>query len=205
MAGILGHKIGMTQIFNEAGLMVPVTIIQAGPCVVTQVKTQETDGYEAVQLGYDVIKEKNTVKPRKGIFDKAGTKPRRYLVEFDFSDTDEVKIGDEVKADILTEGSMVRVSGISKGKGFQGTIKRHNFAMANKTHGQSDRLRAPGSIGQSAWPSRVFKGMRMAGRMGGDRITLKSVQVVKVDAENNLVFLKGALPGAKNTLLEIRK
>ncbi len=205
MAGILGRKIGMTQIFNEAGLMVPVTIVQAGPCVVTQVKTQETDGYEAVQLGYDVIKEKNTVKPRKGIFDKANTKPRRYLVEFDFSDADEVKIGDEIKADILTEGSMVRVSGISKGKGFQGTIKRHNFAMANKTHGQSDRMRAPGSIGQSAWPSRVFKGMRMAGRMGGDRITLKSVQVVKVDAENNLVFLKGALPGAKNTLLEIRK
>ncbi len=205
MAGILGHKIGMTQIFDEAGLMVPVTIIQAGPCVVTQVKTQETDGYEAVQLGYDVIKEKNTVKPRKGIFDKAGTTPRRYLVEFDFSDTDEVKVGDEIKADILTEGSMVRVSGVSKGKGFQGTIKRHNFSMANKTHGQSDRMRAPGSIGQSAWPSRVFKGMRMAGRMGGDRITLKNVRVVKVDAENNLVFLKGALPGAKNTLLEIRK
>ncbi len=205
MAGILGHKIGMTQIFDEAGLMVPVTIVQAGPCVVTQIKTQDTDGYEAVQLGYDVIKEKNTVKPRKGIFDKAGTKPRRYLMEFDFSDTDEVKIGDEIKADILTEGSMVRVSGISKGKGFQGTVKRHNFAMANKTHGQSDRLRAPGSIGQSAWPSRVFKGMRMAGRMGGDRVTLKNVQVVKVDAENNLVFLKGALPGAKNTLLEIRK
>ena len=205
MAGILGRKIGMTQIFDEAGLMVPVTIIQAGPCVVTQVKTQETDGYEAVQLGYDVIKEKNTVKPRKGIFDKAGTTPRRYLVEFDFSDVEEVKIGDEIKADILTEGSMVKVSGVSKGKGFQGTIKRHNFAMANKTHGQSDRLRAPGSIGQSAWPSRVFKGMRMAGRMGGDRVTLKNVRVVKVDVENNLVFLKGALPGAKNTLLEIRK
>ena len=205
MAGILGRKIGMTQIFDEAGLMVPVTIIQAGPCVVTQVKTQETDGYEAVQLGYDEIKEKNTVKARKGVFDKAGTKPRRYLVEFDFSDTDGVKVGDEIKADILTEGSMVRVSGVSKGKGFQGTIKRHNFAMANKTHGQSDRMRAPGSIGQSAWPSRVFKGMRMAGRMGGDRVTLKNVRVVKVDAENNLVFLKGALPGAKNTLLEIRK
>lgn len=205
MAGILGHKIGMTQIFDEAGLMVPVTIIKAGPCVVTQVKTQETDGYEAVQLGYDEIKEKNTVKPRKGIFDKAGTKPRRYLVEFDFSDTEDVKVGDEIKADILTEGSLVRVSGVSKGKGFQGTIKRHNFAMANKTHGQSDRMRAPGSIGQSAWPSRVFKGMRMAGRMGGDRITLKNVRVVKVDVENNLVFLKGALPGAKNTMLEIRK
>lgn len=205
MAGLLGHKIGMTQVFNTEGLMVPVTIIQAGPCVVTQVKTEKTDGYNAVQLGYDDIKEKNTVKPRKGVFDKAGVAPKRYLVELDFSDTDEVKIGDEIKADIFAEGSIVRVSGISKGKGFQGTIKRHNFAMANKTHGQSDRLRAPGSIGQSASPSRVMKGMKMSGRMGGDRVTLKSVQVIKVDAENNLIFLKGALPGAKNTLLEIVK
>jgi len=203
--GLLGKKIGMSQIFAADGQRIPVTVLEVGPCTVLQKKTRETDGYEAVQLGYDVIKEKNTVKPRKGIFDKAGTTPRRYLVEFDFSDVEEVKIGDEIKADILTEGSMVKVSGISKGKGFQGTIKRHNFAMANKTHGQSDRLRAPGSIGQSAWPSRVFKGMRMAGRMGGDRVTLKNVRVVKVDVENNLVFLKGALPGAKNTLLEIRK
>lgn len=205
MAGLLGHKIGMTQVFDDKGLMVPVTVVQAGPCVVTQVKTAETDGYEAVQLGFDEIKEKNTSKPRKGVFDKAGVAPQRYLVEFDFSDTEAVKVGDQIKADIFTVGSTVKVSGISKGKGFQGTVKRHGFAMANKTHGQSDRMRAPGSIGQSAWPSRVIKGMRMAGRLGGDRISIKNVEVVKVDAENNLLFLKGALPGAKNTLLEIVK
>lgn len=205
MAGLLGHKIGMTQIFDEQGIMVPVTIVQAGPCVVTQIKTQEVDGYNAVQLGYDEIKEKNTSKPRKGVFDKAGVAPMRYLVEFDFSDAEEVKVGDQLKADMFVAGSMVRISGVSKGKGFQGTVKRHGFAMANKTHGQSDRMRAPGSIGQSAWPSRVMKGLRMSGRMGGDRVTLKSVQVVKVDVENNLLFLKGALPGARNTLLEIVK
>ncbi len=205
MAGILGHKIGMTQIFDKRGLVVPVTIVQAGPCFVTQIKTEKTDGYEAVQLGYDDIKEKNTIKPRKGHFDKAGVAPKRYLVELNFSDSSGLKVGDEIKADIFAEGSTVKVSGISKGKGFQGTIKRHNFSMANKTHGQSDRLRAPGSIGQSASPSRVMKGMKMSGRMGGDRITLKSVQVVKVDVENNLLFLRGAVPGAKNTLLEIIK
>jgi len=205
MAGLLGHKIGMTQIFDDEGLMVPVTVVQAGPCVVTQIKTNEIDGYTAVQLGFDEVKEKNTTQARKGIFSKADTTPKRYLVEFDYSENEELKVGDEIKADIFAEGSTVRVSGLSKGKGFQGTIKRHNFAMANKTHGQSDRLRAPGSIGQSASPSRVMKGMKMSGRMGTDRTTLNSVQVVKVDAENNLVFLKGALPGAKNTVLEIVK
>ena len=205
MAGLLGHKIGMTQVFDDEGLMVPVTVVQAGPCVVTQIKTNEIDGYTAVQLGFDEVKEKNTTQARKGIFSKADTTPKRYLVEFDYSENEELNVGDEVKADIFAEGSIVRVSGLSKGKGFQGTIKRHNFAMANKTHGQSDRLRAPGSIGQSASPSRVMKGMKMSGRMGTDRTTLKSVQVVKVDVENNLVFLKGALPGAKNTVLEIVK
>lgn len=205
MAGILGHKIGMTQIFDEMGLVVPVTVIQAGPCFVTQIKTEKTDGYEAIQLGYGDIKEKNTTKPRKGQFDKAGVALKRYLVEFNFSDSSDIKVGDEIKADIFEEGSLVKVSGVSKGKGFQGTIKRHNFSMANKTHGQSDRLRAPGSIGQSASPSRVMKGMKMSGRMGGDRITIKSVQVVRVDVENNLLFLKGSVPGAKNTLLEIIK
>ena len=131
--------------------------------------------------------------------------PKRYLAEFDFSDMADVKVGDEIKADIFTEGSVVYVSGITKGKGFQGTVRRHNFGGGPKTHGQSDRLRAPGSLGQSSWPSRVFKGLKMAGRMGGDRKTLKNVQVVRVDAENNLIFLKGAVPGAKNTLLEIKK
>ena len=204
MAGLLGHKIGMTQVFDEAGLSIPVTVVKAGPCVVTQIKSKDVEGYDAVQLGYDDVKEKNTNKPRKGHFDKAGVAPKRYLVEFEFADG-EVKVGDELTADMFAEGSDVEVAGVSKGKGFQGTIKRHKFAMANKTHGQSDRLRAPGSIGQSAWPSRVFKGMKMSGRMGSDRVTLKNVRVVKVDAENNLLFLKGALPGAKNTLLEIVK
>jgi len=204
MAGLLGHKIGMTQVFDDAGLSIPVTVVKAGPCVVTQIKSKDVDGYDAVQLGYDDVKEKNTSKPRKGHFDKAGVAPKRYLVEFYFADG-EVKVGDELKADMFDEGSDVEVAGVSKGKGFQGTVKRHNFAMANKTHGQSDRLRAPGSIGQSAWPSRVFKGMKMSGRMGSDRVTLKNVRVVKVDVENNLIFLKGALPGAKNSLLEIVK
>jgi len=205
MAGILGHKVGMTQIFDEDGIVVPVTVVQAGPCPVVQVKTKEKDGYNAVQLGYDEISEKKATKPRKGHFAKANVKPQRYLHEFDFSDYEEVNAGDEIKADIFKPGEKVTVSGISKGKGFQGTIKRHGFGGGPKTHGQSDRWRAPGSLGQSSYPSRVFKGLKMAGRMGNDRITLKSVQVVKVDAENNLLFLKGALPGAKNTLLEIKK
>ncbi len=205
MAGILGHKIGMTQIFDEDGIVVPVTVVQAGPCHVVQVKTKEKDGYDAVQLGYDEISEKKATKPRKGHFAKANVKPQRYLREFDFSDYEPVNTGDEIKADIFTAGEKVTVSGISKGKGFQGTVKRHGFGGGPKTHGQSDRWRAPGSLGQSSYPSRVFKGLKMSGRMGTDRITLKSVQVVKVDAENNLLFLKGALPGAKNTLLEIKK
>ena len=204
MAGLLGHKIGMTQIFDENGIVVPVTVVQAGPCHVVQVKTKEKDGYEAVQLGFDEISEKKATKPRKGHFAKANVAPKRYLREFDFGG-EELKPGDEVKADIFKPGERVTVSGISKGKGFQGTVKRHGFGGGPKTHGQSDRWRAPGSLGQSSYPSRVFKGLKMAGRMGTDRITLKSVQVVRVDVENNLLFLKGSLPGAKNTLLEIKK
>ena len=205
MAGILGHKIGMTQIFDDAGLAVPVTVVQAGPCHVTQIKTEKTDGYNAVQIAYGSIKEKRVNSPLKGHYGKAGVEPKRYLKEFDFADMEEIKVGDEIKADIFAEGSMVRVSGVSKGKGFQGTIRRHGFSRGPKTHGQSDRLRAPGSLGQGSSPSRVFKGHKMSGRMGNDRITLKSVQVVKVDAENNLIFLKGAVPGAANSLLEIVK
>ena len=205
MSGILGQKIGMTQIFDAEGLAVPVTVVKAGPCFVTQIKTTETDGYNAVQLAYGDVKEKRVSKPMKGHFTKAGVESKRHLVEFDFSDVEKVEIGEEVKADIFVEGMLVRVSGVSKGKGFQGTMKRHNFSGGQQTHGQSDRLRAPGSLGQSSSPSRVFKGMKMSGRMGGDRTTLKSVQVMKVDVENNLIFLKGSLPGAKNTLLEIVK
>jgi large subunit ribosomal protein L3 len=204
MSGILGRKIGMTQIFDESGLAVPVTIVQAGPCFVTQIKTFEADGYDAVQLGYHNKKEKRVNKPLKGHFAKANIEPKRYLCEFDFGKSPDVKLGDEIKADIFKVGASVRVSGKTKGKGFQGTVKRYNFAGGLKTHGQSDRLRAPGSIGQGSSPSRVYKGMKMSGRMGGYRNTLKSVKVVKVDAENNLLFLKGALPGSGNTLLEIR-
>ncbi len=204
MTGLLGHKIGMTQIFDENGLVVPVTIVQAGPCYVTQIKAEETDGYKSIQISYDDIKEKNVTKPRKGIFDKAKVTPKRYLKEFAYPDGMEVKVGDEIKADIFKIGESVRISGISKGKGFQGTVKRYNFAGGPKTHGQSDRLRAPGSLGQSSYPSRVFKGYKMSGRMGTDRITLKNVRIVKVDVENNLLFVRGSLPGAQNTLLEIR-
>lgn len=204
MAGLLGHKIGMTQIFDDKGLSVPVTVVQAGPCYVTQIKTVEIDGYNAVQLSYQDKKEKRTNKPVKGHFAKASISPKRYLKEFDFGETIELKLGDEIKADIFKAGLMVQVSGLTKGKGFQGTVKRHGFTGGPKSHGQSDRLRAPGSLGQSSYPSRVYKGIRMAGRLGGDRITLKNALIMKVDSENNLLFIKGAVPGAKNTLLEIK-
>lgn len=203
MSGLLGRKKGMTQLFNEQGLVVPVTIVEAGPCFVSQIKTTETDGYQAVQLAFDEVRLKNVTKPRAGHFEKAGIKPARHLREFDFSDVDSVEVGKEVKVDIFTEGSMVRVVGVSKGKGFQGTVKRHGFHGGPKTHGQSDRLRAPGSIGQSSYPSRVLKGIKMSGRMGNDRQTLKGVQVIKIDTENNLIFLKGPVPGSKNSLVEI--
>lgn len=203
MAGILGLKVGMTQIFDENGLVVPVTVIKAGPCYVTQIKTKEKDGYNAVQLAFYDAKEKRVTKPLKGHFEKAGVSPKRFLVEFDFGEDHGLNVGDEIKVEILKEGTQVKVSGTSKGKGFQGVVKRHHFNGGPKTHGQSDRWRAPGSLGQSSYPSRVFKGLRMAGRMGGKRTTLKNVKVVKVDAENNLLFLKGAVPGARNSLVEI--
>ena len=204
MAGILGLKVGMTQIFDDSGLAIPVTVIKAGPCYVTQVKTEAKDGYNAVQLAFYDAKEKRVTKPLKGHFEKAGVSSKRFLLEFDFGENHDLKIGDEVKVDILKEGRKVKISGTSKGKGFQGVVRRHHFKGGPKTHGQSDRLRAPGSVGQSSYPSRVFKGVRMAGRMGGKRKTLVNVKVVKVDAENNLLFLKGAVPGSRNSLVEIR-
>ena len=205
MAGILGHKIGMTQIFDDAGIAVPVTVVQAGPCHVTQVKTEKTDGYDAVQIAYGDVKEKRVKSPLKGHFSKAGVDPKRYLREFDFADMEEVKVGDEIKADIFAEGSTVRVSGISKGKGFQGTIKRHNFSRGPKTHGQSDRHRAPGSIGATTSPGRVFKGTRMAGHMGDERVTVQRLEVFESDPTRNLLLVKGAVPGARNGLLMISK
>ncbi len=205
MSGLIGKKIGMTRVFSENGEHIPVTVIKAGPCFVTQIKTQEKDGYDAVQLGFEDVREKNVTKPRNGHFQKASVSPKRIIREFKPFAGDEVKLGAEVTVDIFTEGEKVTVSGTSIGRGFAGVMKRHNFAGAQMTHGQSDRQRSPGSIGQSSWPSKVFKGMRMAGRMGNDRVTISGLSVVKIDTEKNLLFVKGSVPGSKNGFLEIRK
>jgi large subunit ribosomal protein L3 len=205
MAGIIGKKVGMTSIFDEAGKQIPCSVIEAGPCVVTQVKTQEIDGYEALQLGFDDKKDKHTTNALKGHFKKAGVTPKRKVVEFD-NFNKELKTGSEVKADIFTEGEFVDVIGTSKGKGFQGVVKRHNFAgVGGQTHGQHNRLRAPGSLGASSWPSRVFKGMRMAGRMGGDRVKVQNLQIVKIFSDQNLIVVKGSIPGAKGSYILIEK
>ncbi len=205
MNGLLGKKIGMTQVFDSTGKAVPVTVVQAGPCYVTQVKTLENDGYQAVQLGFEEKKEKNTTRPVLGHLKKSGLPPLRFLKEFRVSGNVELQPGDQVKVDIFAPGDRVRVSGRSKGRGFAGVMKRHGFSGAQKTHGQSDRQRAPGSLGQSSFPSRVFRGLRMAGRMGNTRVSVKGLQIVKVDVENNLLFIKGAVPGARNSYLEILK
>jgi large subunit ribosomal protein L3 len=205
MAGIIGKKVGMTSIFDEAGKQIPCSVIEAGPCVVTQVKTQEVDGYEALQLGFDDKKDKHTTNALKGHFKKAGVTPKRKVVEFD-NFNKELKAGSEVKADIFSEGEFVDVIGTSKGKGFQGVVKRHNFAgVGGQTHGQHNRLRAPGSLGASSWPSRVFKGMRMAGRMGGDRVKVQNLQIVKIFSDQNLIVVKGSIPGAKGSYILIEK
>jgi len=203
MQGILGIKKGMTQVFDPNGLVVPVTIIQAGPCYVTQIKTQEKDGYNSVQIAFVDKKEKRTAKPEKGHFEKAKVQPKKFVKEFSYNDQDKLELGAEIKVDRFNAGDWVRITGVSKGKGFQGVMKRHNFSGGQETHGQSDRLRAPGSLGQSSSPSRVFKGIKMAGRTGNDRVTLKNVEVVKVDAENNLLYLRGSIPGSKNSVIEI--
>ncbi len=204
MSGLIGKKLGMTSIFSADGKNIPCTIIEAGPCVVTQVKTVEKDGYEAVQLGYGVRKEKNTPAALKGHFKKAGVDPKRKLVEFDgFEDA---KLGDEIGIDIIEEGQYLDVVGTSKGKGFQGVVKRHGFAgVGMQTHGQHNRLRAPGSIGAASYPARVFKGMRMAGRMGGDRTTVQNLEVVKVIADKNILVVKGSVPGAKGSFVIVNK
>jgi len=206
MSGIIGKKVGMTSIFDENGKNIPVTVILAGPNYVTQVRTKEVDGYDAVQLGFDDKKEKNTPKALRGHFEKAGVSPKRRVVEFqDFEK--EVKLGDEIKVDdVFAEGEFVDVSGISKGKGFQGVVKRHGFAgVGQATHGQHNRLRAPGSIGASSDPSRVFKGMRMAGHMGNEKVTVQNLKVMKVIPEKNLLIVKGSVPGHKNAYLIIKK
>jgi len=203
MRGILGKKIGMTRFFDESGRPTSATVIEAGPCKVVQIKTEEKDGYSAVQLGYQDQLEKRMNKPLMGHFKRAGVGPQKILKEFrDFDG--EVKEGDQVGVDIFSVGDRVDVSGVSKGKGFTGVVKGYNFRGGPKSHGQSDRHRAPGSIGQSAYPKRVFKGMKMAGRFGTDRVTLRHLRVLKVDPEKNLLLVEGSVPGARNSLVEIR-
>ncbi|MEN8136840.1 MAG: 50S ribosomal protein L3 [Bacteroidota bacterium] len=205
MSGLIGKKVGMTSIYNEAGKSFPCTVIECGPCVVTQVRTEEVDGYVSVQLGFDDAKEKNVSKALLGHFNKAGVSPKKKLVEFKGFDS-EVKIGDSIAVDHFVEGEYVDVTGISKGKGFQGVVKRHGFrGVGDATHGQHNRLRAPGSIGAASYPARVFKGMRMAGQMGNEQVTVENLQVLKVDAEKNLLVVKGSVPGPKNAYLIIRK
>lgn len=202
MTGIIGKKIGMTQIFDGNGNVIPVTVIEAGPCVVTQVRTSVADGYDAVQLAFEDCKDKLLTKAELGHLKRAGLKHgKRHLAEF--RDLSELKVGDTVTVEAFEEGQTVSVSGISKGKGFQGTVKRHNFARGPESHG-SHNIRQPGSIGASAYPSRVFKGMRMSGHMGDQKVTQPGLRVVRCDKENNLLLVRGAVPGAKNSVVIVR-
>jgi len=203
MSGLIGKKVGMTSIFDENGKNIPCTVIEAGPCVVTQVRTTETDGYEALQLGFDDAKK--AIKSAEGHAKKAGTVAKRKVVEFQGFEGD-FKLGDAITVDHFREGEFVDVAGTSKGKGFQGVVKRHGFGgVGQATHGQHNRLRAPGSIGAASYPARVFKGMRMAGRMGGDTVKVQNLRVLKVVAEKNLLVVKGCVPGHKNAYVIIQK
>ena len=205
MPGLIGRKIGMTSVFRAAGKYVPCTVIEAGPCVVTQVKSQETDGYEAVQLGFQDMKEKNTTAPLMGHFKKAGTTPKRHLAEFNGFKED-LKLGDTVTVDIFADVKFVDVVGTSKGHGFQGVVKRHGFGgVGQATHGQDDRLRKPGSIGACSYPAKVFKGTRMGGQMGGDRVTAQNLEVLKVIPEHNLILIKGSVAGCKGSIVLIKE
>jgi large subunit ribosomal protein L3 len=201
LQGFLGKKIGMTQIFREDGRVVPVTVIEAGPCVVTQVKTLQTDGYEAIQLGFGDVKRRN--KPQAGHL--KNSKLSRYLREVSTDDTSEFEVGQTIGADIFEAGEKIDVIGKSKGRGFAGTMKRWNFGGGPRTHGQSDRARAPGSIGGGTTPGKVYKGLKMAGHMGNRRITVKGLEIVEVDTERNLLLIKGGIPGATNSLVQIRR
>ncbi len=205
MSGLIGKKIGMTSIFDENGKNIPCTVIEAGPCVVTQVRTEEVDGYNALQLGFDDKAEKRANKAEKGHYKKAGTSPKKKVVEFrDFEG--EFKLGDTIGVDLFQEGEFVDVIGTSKGKGFQGVVKRHGFGgVGQATHGQHNRLRAPGSIGAASYPARVFKGMKMAGQMGNQRVTVQNLRVLKVVPEKNILVVKGCVPGHKNAYITIEK
>ena len=205
MPGLLGRKIGMTSVFSAEGKNIPCTVIEAGPCVVTQVKTVEKDGYNAIQLGFDDKKDKHTTNAEKGHFKKAGVNPKRHLAEFK-GFGDEYKAGSEIKVDLFNGTIYVDVIGTSKGKGFQGVVKRHGFGgVGQSTHGQHNRLRAPGSIGACSYPAKVFKGTRMAGQMGNERVTVQNLQVIKVIPEHNLLLIKGSIPGSKGSIVAIEK
>ena len=205
MSGIIGKKVGMTSIFDDNGKNIPCTVIEAGPCIITQVKTQETDGYNAFQLGFEDQKESRVNKPKLGHFKKSKTTPKKKLVEFRDFDAD-LQLGDSVTVDIFEEGEYVDVVGTSKGKGFQGVVKRYNFrGVGDATHGQHNRMRAPGSIGAASYPARVFKGMRMAGQMGNSRVKETNLMVMKIFPEKNLLVVKGAVPGPKNSYVIVEK
>jgi len=206
MPGLIGKKIGMTSVYASDGNIIPVTVIEAGPCQVVSIKTKNKNGYEALQLAFKIRKPKHTSKPLAGQFKKAKLKAAKVLKEFRNFDNSEYKIGNEIKVDIFNEGDSVKVSNKSKGKGFQGVMKRHGFSgVGGATHGQSDRQRAPGSIGQSSYPSRVLKGTRMAGRMGYKKVTVENLKVIKIIPDKNIIIIRGAVPGSVNSYLEINK
>ena len=205
MSGLIGKKIGMTSIFDENGKNIPCTVIEAGPCIVTQVRTEEVDGYSALQLGFDDKTEKSSTKAEAGHAKKAGTSVKRKVVEFQGFEAD-YKLGDAITVEHFIEGEYVDIAGTSKGKGFQGVVKRHGFGgVGQSTHGQHNRLRAPGSVGAASYPARVFKGMKMAGRMGGDKVKVENLRVYKVVPEKNLLVVKGCVPGHKNSYVIIEK
>jgi large subunit ribosomal protein L3 len=207
MSGLIGKKVGMTSIYDANGKNIPCTVIEAGPCVVTQIRSKEKEGYEAIQIAFEDKKEKHTTKALKGHFKKAGIGPKKVVAEFTrFEAGHQKQFGDVLKVDIFEEGEFIDVVGISKGKGFQGVVKRHHFAgVGEASHGQHDRLRAPGSVGASSWPSRVMKGLRMAGRMGGDRVKVINLQVLKIILEKNLILVKGAVPGHNGAYVIIER
>ena len=206
MPGLIGKKIGMTSVFSADGKNVPCTVIEVGPCVVTQIKTAATDGYEAVQLGFEQKKDKHTTAPMAGHFKKAGVAPQRHLAEFKGFDT-EIKLGDTLTVDsVFSDTDFVDIQGVSKGKGYQGVVKRHDFGgVGQSTHGQHNRLRAPGSIGACSYPAKVFKGMRMAGQMGNENVTVQNLQVLRVMPEHNLLLIKGSVPGSKGSIVIVEK
>ena len=205
MRGLIGKKIGMTQVFNDSGSLIPVTIVEAGPCVVTQVKTISSDGYDAVQIGYSDLKDKHSNKAQSGHFSKANAKAKRYLAEFQPVSNYDYKTGQEFGVSLFKEGELVSVSGTSKGKGFSGVMKRHGFGGGPKTHGQREHPRSPGSIGQASDPSRVFKGMKMAGQYGNKKVSTRNLEIVSVVKQSNQLLIKGAVPGANNGIIYISK